>query len=131
MDKFSATLLNRKTFQTHTHTHKDPQVPLLVVWCIPGGGGPHVPALSEHSYCMLEGQLGAIGMNKEEEQTISVYQSSHSTLPTLLELRQEEHTSMELSIRLREEQATLVHLALSMTTMSHVQCVTLQHEKQL
>ena len=102
-----------------------------MVWCIPGGGGPHVPALLEHSYCMLEGQLEVGLIQKEEEQTTSVYQSSHSTLPTLLELRQEEHTSMELSIRLREEQASLVHLTLSMTTMYHVQCAMHQLEKLL
>ena len=32
-------------------------------WCTPGGGGPHVLALLEHSYCMHEGQLELI-LNK-------------------------------------------------------------------
>ena len=71
---------------------------------------------------MLEGQLEVIILKKEVEQTTSVYQSSHSTLPTLLGHRMDEHTSMELSIRLQEEQSTMAHFSLSMTTMFHVQC---------
>ena len=79
---------------------------------------------------MLEGQLEVIGMSEEVEQTTSVCQNSHSTLPTLLGHRVDEHTCMELSIRL--EQVTLIaHFTLSMTTMFHVQCVTLQHEELL
>ena len=114
---------------SHIHTHQAPQVPLLVVWCTPGGGGPHVLTLLEHSYCMLEGQLEVGILKEEEEQTTSVYQSSQSTLPTLLGHRMEGHTCMELSIRL---QVMIMDLfALSMTTMFHVQCVTLQHEKLL
>ena len=69
-------------------------------------------------------------MKKEVEQTISVYQSSHSTLSTLLEHRVDEHICMGLSIRL-EMVMLIAHFALSMTTMSHVQCATLQHEKLL
>ena len=84
------------------YPHMPPQAPLLVVWCTPGGEGPHVPPLLEHSYCMLEGQLGVIILRKEEEETTSVYQSSHSTLPTLLVYRMEEHTCMGLSMRLEE-----------------------------
>ena len=80
---------------------------------------------------MPEGQLVVIIVNKEVEQTTSAYQSSHSTRTTLLELRLEEHTSMELNIRLEEEYVSMVHLAQSITIMSHVQCVTLQHEKLL
>ena len=114
---------------THTHIHQALQVPLLVVWCTPGGGGPHVLTLLEHSCCMLEGQLEVLILKKEEEQTTSVYQSSHSTLPTLLGYSLTEHTSMELSMRL--EAILLAHFALSTTIMSHVQCVTLQHEKLL
>ena len=115
---------------THTHTqHQDPQVPLLVVWYTPGGGGPHVLTLLEHSYCMLEGQLEVIIVKKEEQQTTSVYQSSHSTLPTLLGHRAEGHICMGLSIRL---QVMIMDLfALSMTIMSHVQYATLQHEELL
>ena len=48
---------------------------------------------------MLDGQLEVCTVNKEEEQTNSVYQSSHSTLPTLLEYRLDEYTYMGLSIR--------------------------------
>ena len=92
------------------YPHMAPQVPLLVVWCTPGGGEPHVPALLEHSYCMLEGQLGVIIVRKGVEQTTSVYQSSHSTLPTLLGYRLEEHTCMGLSMRL--EEITKIELAL-------------------
>ena len=80
---------------------------------------------------MLEGQLEVIMMNKEVEQTTSAYQRNHNILPTLLEHRLEEHTFMELNIRLEEEQATMAHFSLSTTTMSHVQCVILQHEKLL
>ena len=79
-----------------------PQAPLLVVWCTLGGGGPRVPPPLEHSYCMLEGQLEVITLRKGVEQTTSVYQNSHSTLPTLLGYRLEEHTCMELSMRLEE-----------------------------
>ena len=114
---------------THTYTHQDPQVPLLVVWCTQGGGGPHVLTLLEHSYCMLEGQLEVFGVKEEEEQTTSVYQNSHNTLPTLLGHRLEGHTCMGLSIR--QETMLIAHFALSMTTMFHVQCVTLHHEEQL
>ena len=78
---------------------------------------------------MLEGQLEVIIVNKEVEQTTSAYQRNHNTLPTLLEPRLEEHTFMELNIRLDREQATMVHLFLYMTTMSHVQYATLQHEE--
>ena len=80
---------------------------------------------------MLEGQLEVIIVNKEVEQTISAYLISHSTLPMLLELRPEEHTFMELNIRLEGEKASMVHFLHSTTTMSHVQCVILQHEKLL
>ena len=112
-----------------THTHQAPQVRLLVVWCTTGGGGPHVLTLLEHNYCMLERQLGVIIIKKEVEQTTSVYQSSHSTLPSLLGHRVDEHTCMELSIRLQV--VIMAHFTLSMTTMFHVQCATLQHEEQL
>ena len=83
---------------------------------------PHVPALLEHSYCMLEGQLEVCILNKEEEQTISVYQNSHSTLPTLLVHRMHEHTCTELR---RLEKVLMAHLILSATTVFHVQCATL------
>ena len=116
----------------HTHTHKDPQVPLLVVWCTLGGGGPHVLTLLEHNYYILEEQLEVIILTQEEEQTTSVYQNSHSTLPSLLGHKVDEHTCMGLSIRLELLTLwTLDHFILSLNIMSHVQCVTLQHEKQL
>ena len=70
---------------------------------------------------MLEGQLEVINTKKEEEQTISVYQSSHSTLPTLLGRRVDEHSCMELSIRL-EEVMIIAHFIQSINTMSPVQC---------
>ena len=78
---------------------------------------------------MLEGQLEVGIIKEEEEQTTSVYQSSHSTLLTLLGYRVEEHTCMGLSIRL--EVVVMDHFIRSITTMFHVQCVTLQHEKLL
>ena len=115
---------------THTHTHKDLKGPPLVVWCTPGGGEPLVLTLLEHSYCMLEGQLEVNMAKVEVEQTTSVYQSSHSTLPTLLGRREEEHTCMGLSIR-PEEVMIIAHFIQSTITMSHVQCVILQHEKLL
>ena len=77
---------------------------------------------------MLEGQLEVLILKEEVERTTSVYQSSHNTLPTLLGHREDEHTCMELSIRL-EQVMLIAHLSLYMTTMSHVQCVTLQHEE--
>ena len=113
---------------THTHKH---QVPLLVVWCTPGGGGPHVLTLMEHSCCMLEGQLEVCILKKEEEQTTSVYQNNHSTLATLLGHRLDEHTCMGLSMKLEEVIMLIVHFNPYMIVMCHVQCATLQHEKQL
>ena len=68
---------------------------------------------------MLEGQLEANILKKEVEQTASVYQSSHSILLTLLELRLDEHTCMELSIRLEQVMLT-AHLFLCITTMCSV-----------
>ena len=79
---------------------------------------------------MLEGQLEAGMVRVEVEQITSVYRSSHSTLPTLLECRVDEHTCMGLSIRL-EQVLLIAHLFLYMIIMSHVQCVILQHEKLL
>ena len=74
---------------------------------------------------MLEGQLevGLIVKEAEEEQTISVYQNSHSTRPIPLGHKMEEHTCMVLSIRL--ELRVMVHFALSVTIMSRVQYATL------
>ena len=81
---------------------------------------------------MLEGQLEVLIVNKEEEQTTSVYQNSHSTLPTLQGHRLDEHSCMGLSIRLEVFTiATLAHLILLLNITFHVQCVTLQHEEQL
>ena len=79
---------------------------------------------------MLEGQLEAFIMRNEEEQTTSVYQSSHSTLPTLLGYNEEERTSMVLSIRL-EVVMIIAHFTQSMSIISHVQCATLQQEELL
>ena len=78
---------------------------------------------------MLEGQLEVGIARVEVEQTTSVYQSNQRTLLTRLGHRVEEHSCMELSIRLQV--GIMAHFALSMTTMFHVQCVTLQHEKLL
>ena len=81
---------------------------------------------------MLEGQLEVIIVIQEVEQTTSVYQSSHSTLTTLLVYRLDEYTYMELNIRLEVlTQLKMAHLILFPNTMSHVQCATLQHKKLL
>ena len=72
---------------------------------------------------MLEGQLEVFIMRKEEEQTISVYQSNHSTLPTLLGYKLTQHTCMGLSMRL------IAHFTLCTTIMFHVQYAILQLEK--
>ena len=79
---------------------------------------------------MLEGELEVGLVRMEVEQTTFVYQSSHSTLLTLLGCRLDEHTSMGLSMRLQVVMI-MVHFILLLTTMSHVQCVTLQREKLL
>ena len=72
-----------------------------------------------------------VGISKVvEEQTISVYQSSHSGPRTLLGRRmREEHTCMELTKRL--EAMLMAHFLFSITTMSDVQYAMLQHEKLL
>ena len=106
-----------------------PLVPLQVVWCTLGGGGPHVPALPEHSYCMLEELQEAILLREEEEQTKSAYQSSHNTPPTLLEHRVDELTCMGQSTRLVMGMK-LDRWVLLVSTMSHAQFAMLQHEGQ-
>ena len=65
---------------------------------------------------------------KRKWSKLPVYQSTHSTLPTLVEhrCRMDEHTCMGLNIRL-EQVMLITHFFLFMT-MFHVQCVTLQHE---
>lgn len=109
---------------------EDPQVPLLVVWCTPGGGGLHVPVPLEHSYCTLEGQLEVGIARVEVEQTTCVYQGNHSTLPTLLDHTLDEHIYMGLNIRQLVQQI-MDHLAQFTTTMSHVRCVILPLEELL
>jgi len=47
-----------------------------VVWFTLGGGGPHVPALLEHSYCMLEELQEVVTMRKEEGRTTSAYRAT-------------------------------------------------------
>ena len=79
---------------------------------------------------MLEGQLEVIILIAEVEQTVSVYQSSHSTLPTLPGCRVDEHTCMGLSMRL-QVLGIMVHFALSMNIIYHVQFVILQQEELL
>ena len=77
---------------------------------------------------MLEGQLEVSIIKEEEEPITSVYQSSHSILPTPLGYRWGERTCMELNIKLEViGQMTMDH-SLLVITMSHVQCVTLQQE---
>ena len=57
---------------------------------------------------------------------------SYATETTLLGHRMDEHTCMVLSIRLELlTRRTLAHFNLLLNTMSHVQCVTLHHEKLL
>ena len=78
---------------------------------------------------MLEGLLEVYIAKKVVEQTTSVCQSNHSTLPTLLGQQALEHTCMELNMRL---EAMLMDLfTQSLSTMSRVQCATLQHDKLL
>ena len=72
---------------------------------------------------------GSLFSQVEVEQTTSVYQSSHRTPLTLLGHRVEEHTCMGLSMRLQV--VIMDHFILLLNTMSHVQCVTLQHEELL
>ena len=60
-----------------------------LVRCTPGGGGPHVTL--GHNWYMLEGQWEVSMMKKEVEPTTSVYQSSHSILPTPMGYRWSEH----------------------------------------
>ena len=79
---------------------------------------------------MLEEQLEVIIVIAEVEQTASVYQSNHSTLPTLLGCRADEHTCMGLSMR-PQVLGIMVHFALSMNIIYHVQFAILQHEELL
>ena len=95
------------------------------VWCTPGGGGQHVLTGTQLLYAGRAAGFCLI----EEKQTTSIYLSSYSTL---LGYRPDKHTCMRLSIRLEVlTPKTLVLFILSLNRMFHVQCVTLQHEKQL
>ena len=75
-------------------------------WCgvhlvavVGGGGGTTCPSTAaEHSYCMLGELQEAISMKEEEGQTVSAYQNSHNTLPTLLEHKLDMHSCMVWSI---------------------------------
>ena len=80
---------------------------------------------------MLEEQLEVIMVIAEVEQTTSVYQSNHSTLPTLLGCGADEHTCMGLSIR--QKAMIMVHFVPSMIIiiLYHVQFAMLQHEELL
>jgi len=69
------------------------------VWCTLGGGGLYVPALLEHSYCMLEELQEVTILREEEGQTTSAYQNNHNTQPTLLEDSLDVHSCMGLSTR--------------------------------
>ena len=81
---------------------------------------------------MLEGQLEVGIIKGEAEQTIFVYQNSHSTLTTPLGYRMDEHTCMGQSMRPEVLNLKITdHLALLLNTMYHVQCVTLQHGELL
>ena len=64
-----------------------PQVPLLVVWYTPGGGGPHVQTSLEHNSCMLEGLPEAITPIREEEPTASAYLMTQTIYSTYLDLQ--------------------------------------------
>ena len=85
-------------------------------------------ALLEHSYCMLEELQKVIALRMEEGRTTSAYQNNHNTPPTLLEHRLNMHTYTGQSTRHRSW-GPLSYT--SMTTMSRVQFVMLQHEKLL
>jgi len=106
-----------------------PLVPLLEVWCTLGGGELYVPALLEHSYCMLEELQEVIILKEEEGQTIFACQNNRNFLPTLLEHRADELIYMGQSTR--QLGLKLDHWGLFMTTTFHVQFVMLQHEKLL
>ena len=80
---------------------------------------------------MLVGQLEVLELKEEEEQITSVYQSNHSTLLSLLGSRLDELTCMGQFMRLEGLGLILDHFALFLTTISHVQCATLQHVELL
>ena len=62
-------------------------------------GGLHVPALLEHSYCMLEELREVLIMKKEEGQTAFACQNNRNIPPTLLEHSMDKLTYMGQSIR--------------------------------
>ena len=65
---------------------------------------------------MLEGLLEMLAMNKEEEQTTSVYQNTHSTPPTLLVYSVGELICMGGCMQLEVIRQILDHFALFLTT---------------
>ena len=92
------------------------QVPVWVVQCTPGGGGPHVQTSLEHNSCMLEELLEAITPTREEEPTASAYQMTRATYSTYLDL-QIRIIYTVLSMRHHAD-----HSLHFITTMRRVQC---------
>ena len=63
-----------------------PLVPVLVVWCTPGGGGPNVQTSLEHNLCMLEELLEAITLTREGRLPTYVYQMIRAIYSSHLDL---------------------------------------------
>ena len=101
-----------------------PQVPLLVVWYTPGGGGPHVQTSLEHNSCMLEELSEAGTTTREEEPTACPYLMTRAIYSTYLDL-QIRILYMALSMRHHVD-----HFQHFITTMCRVQCAMLPPGEQ-
>ena len=96
-----------------------PLVPVCVVQCTPGGGGPHVQTSLEHNSYMLE-ELPEVGLTIREGQlTTFVYQMNQATYSTDLVLKPFEITYMVQSMR-----PEMDHSHHFMMKMCRVLCVT-------
>ena len=93
-----------------------PLVPVLVVWCTSGGGGPHVQMSLEHNSCTLEEQPEVITPLREGEPTTSAYLMIRAIYSTDLDL-QSMVTYMALSMKHQVD-----HSQRLTTKMCHVPC---------
>ena len=116
---------HKNMFVTHfcakiffTLDNQVPLIPVWVVWCILGGGGPHVQTSLEHNSCTLEDLLEAITPMREGEPTTYVCPMIRAIYSSDLDL-QIEVTYMVLSMRHQVDRSQ--HL---ITTMCRVQCAT-------
>ena len=114
---------HKNMFVTHFRTkiffaldNQVPLVPVWVVWCIPGGGGPNVQTSLEQNLCMLEELLEAITPTREGQLTTYVCPMIRAIYSSDLDL---DRTIYYMVLSMRHQ---VDHCQHSRTTMCRVQC---------